>query len=93
MARPVLAAGSVAIDDRSWPPLIGFFAAAARTGHAAEAVKLLDDPGAKDRWRPLREALAACAAGTRQYLRRVAPEIRRPADAILAQFFPDGLDE
>ena len=69
-----------------------FFAEASCTDHAAQAVELLDEVGIGDRWRPLREALAAVAAGTRDYLRRVAPEVRQPAEQILDQYLPDGFD-
>jgi tetratricopeptide (TPR) repeat protein len=63
---------------------------AARTGNAGRAVALLDDLGVADRWRPLREALAAANAGTAKYLRRVNPEIRPPAEKILSLIDGDG---
>lgn len=78
-------------DDR-WQDLLVCCREAARSGGAADAVRLLDDLSLTDRFRPLREALAAIAAGSKLPLRRVAPEIRRPAEELLAQLWPQGLD-
>lgn len=75
-----------------WSSILAFFREAARTGHAEGAVALLDDLALTDRYRPLREALAAIAAGTRAYLRRVAPEIRHPAERLIDELLPAGLD-
>jgi hypothetical protein len=75
-----------------WRRTLALFGDAARTGHAADAVALLDDLALTDRYRPLREALAAIAAGTRLYLRRVAPEIRHPAEHLIDELLPAGLD-
>ena len=75
-----------------WPAILELFREAARTGHAADAVALLDELALTDRYRPLREALAAIAAGTRAYLRRVAPEIRHPAERLIDELLPAGLD-
>lgn len=56
----------------------------------AAALAALDaTPDLSDRWRPLREALAAIDAGTRAYLTRVAPEIREPADQIIDRLAPE----
>jgi hypothetical protein len=75
-----------------WSSILALFREAARAGHAADAVALLDDLALTDRYRPLREALAAIAAGTQAYLRRVAPEIRHPAERLIDELLPAGLD-
>ncbi len=74
LAPRFFAQGSSLFEERVWPETLHFFREAARTGHAADAVRLLDDLSLTDRFRPLREALAAIAAGSRLPLRRVAPE-------------------
>jgi hypothetical protein len=60
-----------------------------KAGRAEEAVTLLDELGVGEKWRPLREALAAIAAGTSKYLRRVAPEVRQPAEQIYSELVAD----
>jgi Flp pilus assembly protein TadD len=91
-ARRFLTEGSPNFHDHRWPDLLLFFREAARTGHAADAVRLLDDLALTDRFRPLREALAAVAAGSKLPLRRIAPEIRRPAEELLDVLWPEGLE-
>jgi hypothetical protein len=91
-ARRYLAEGSPEFHERTWSDTLLFFREAARTGHAADAVRLLDDLSLADRFRPLREALAAIAAGSRLPLLRIAPEIRHPAEEILDQLWPQGLE-
>ncbi len=91
-ARRFLTEGTPEFHEKSWPDILAFFCEAARTFHAADAVALLDDLALTDRYRPLREALAAIAAGTRAYLRRVAPEIRQPAERLIDELLPAGLD-
>lgn len=92
IARRYLTEGSPDFHERVWEDNVTFFREAARTGHAADAVKLLDELSLTERWRPLREALAAIAAGTKATLRRVAPEARRPAEELLDWLWPQGLD-
>jgi AAA ATPase domain len=92
LARRFLTESSPDLHEAIWPDILTFFSAAARTSHAADAVALLDDLALTDRYRPLREALAAIAAGTRAYLRRVAPEIRQPAERLIDELLPAGLD-
>jgi hypothetical protein len=48
---------------------------ACRTGKAAKALRLLDESPLAERWRPLREALAAAAEGSSRYLNGVAPDV------------------
>jgi tetratricopeptide (TPR) repeat protein len=70
-------------------PDIWTFGAAVKAGHLLDALALLEQTGADERWRPLYEALRAVQAGSAQYLRRVAPEVRTIAETILAQIAPD----
>jgi Flp pilus assembly protein TadD len=91
-ARRYLAEAFPEFHERTWPDTLTFFREAARTGHAADAVRLLDELGIGERWRPLREALAAIAAGSKLPLRRIAPEVRKPAEELLEQLWPQGLD-
>jgi tetratricopeptide (TPR) repeat protein len=92
LASRFLTEGSAKFHENDWSDTVAFFGEAASTGHAADAVALLDDLALTDRYRPLREALAAIAAGTRLYLRRVAPEIRHPAERLIDELLPAGLD-
>jgi len=69
----------------TWSDLLLLFREAARNGQAAAARDLLDATDVGERWRPLREALAAAAEGSADYLRLVAPEVRAPARAIFDQ--------
>ena len=59
------------------------------TGSGAKWLQAIDDSGAGERWRPLREALAAAVAGKAEILLDVAPEVRKPALDILAMIAPD----
>jgi tetratricopeptide (TPR) repeat protein len=78
-----------AVMDRDlegrWSRTLAFFREATRAGKAREAAEILEQTGAAERWRPLREALEALALGRESYLRRVAPEVRQPAREILKQ--------
>src|SRR5262245_5011761 len=77
--------------ERNWPDIIGFFRDAVASGHADEAAALLDETEYGERWRPLREALRAIAEDDSSHLLRVAPEIRRPAEEIVAMLAPEGV--
>jgi tetratricopeptide (TPR) repeat protein len=93
LARRFLIEGSPEFHQTTWPDLLLFFREAARTGHAPDAVRMLDDLGFGERWRPLREALAAISAGTRAYLRRIAPEVRQPAEQLLLDLGAESLPD
>jgi len=67
----------------------GLFQAIVKTGHVSEARAILERTGADQRCRPLYEALRAVEAGTPDYLRRVAPEVRTVAMAMLREIAPD----
>ena len=71
--------------EGNWPPAVIFFRAAAQAGKAREALEILEETGAAERWRPLREALEAIARGSESYLRRVAPEIRPAARQLFRE--------
>ncbi len=66
-----------------------FFRAALKTGHLNDAIAVLERTGADERWRPLYEALRAARAGTPDYLRTVAPEVRVAAAEILRDLSPE----
>lgn len=80
-----LTAWSSAASERRWRDIVTFFREAIATGKARQAAELLDEIELGERWRPLREALEALARDNRAYLRRVAPEVRKPAEAILEE--------
>lgn len=73
----------------NWDTLLLLFQGGLRTGAGAQLLQALDDSGAGERWRPLREALAAAVAGKAEILLDVAPEIRKPALEILTRIAPD----
>ncbi|WP_296926993.1 hypothetical protein [Thiohalocapsa sp.] len=75
----------VLVLEETWGDLLLLFQEAVRAGQVAAARDLLDATEAGERWRPLREALAAAAEGSVDYLRLVAPEVRTPAQAIFAR--------
>lgn len=66
-----------------------FFAAAVRNGRVQDCIELLDKKEWKDAWRPIYEALKAVEAGSVDYLKRVAVEIRDPALTILRRIAPE----
>lgn len=60
-----------------------------------DCIELIDKKEWKDAWRPYYEALQAVVAGSAEYLKRVAVEIRTPALLILRRIAPElrGLPE
>jgi pentatricopeptide repeat protein len=64
-----------------------------KTGHVAEAIQILERTRAHERWRPAYEALKAAQAGSADYLRRVAPEVRTVAERILREIKPELFSE
>lgn len=80
-----LRAWAAEVPDGLWPDVIVFFREAVAAGKAREAITLLDELDLGERWRPLCEALEAIARDSDTYLRRVAPEVREPAEAILKE--------
>ena len=70
----------------------GFFRSAIQTGHLDDVSAILQRTGANERWRPLYEALQSARAGTPDYLRTVAPEVRMAATKILRRLAPDLFD-
>jgi hypothetical protein len=65
-----------------------FFAASVRNNRAADCVDFLDKWGFKDAWRPIYDALKAVMAGSGEYLKSVAVEIREPAAIFLRRIAP-----
>lgn len=76
----------LSLDDpniRSWFNLwLSILKRAVQNGKARDALDILEETVAAERWRPLREALEAAARGSESYLRRVAPEVRQSARVI-----------
>lgn len=65
-----------------------FLAAAVKGGRVRDCLELIDKKDWKDAWRPIYEALRAVEAGSAEYLKRVAVEIRDPALLILRRIAP-----
>jgi Flp pilus assembly protein TadD len=89
-ARKFIVDGTEEFYERQWPEIVAFFRECVKSGYTRESIELLAELDLAERWRPLREALAAIAEGTRDYLRRVAPEVRDPAEKILDKLIPEG---
>ena len=89
LIRRLVDAGDDAFHDLAWNGTLTLFREAVRTGRAADARDLLDAGEAGERWRPLREALAAAAEGSEDYLRQVSPEVGVPAKAIFRRLTQD----
>ena len=97
---------SVALDDAlngdpiellSWGrnALETIFAAAVKGGRIRECLEVIERKEWIDAWRPIYEALKAVDAGSGDYLKRIAVEIRHPAQIILRRIAPElrGLPE
>jgi hypothetical protein len=66
-----------------------FPAAAVTSGRVRDCLDLIDKKKDwKDAWRPIYEALQAVEAGSAEYLKRIAVEIRNPALEILRRIAP-----
>jgi len=72
-----------------------FLAAAVRNERMRDCLEVIDKKDWKDAWRPIYEALRAVEAGSAEYLKRIAVEIRVPALLILRRIAPQisGLPE
>jgi Tfp pilus assembly protein PilF len=66
-----------------------FFAAAVKNGRVRECLHVIDKKEWFDAWRPIYEALKSVDEGSGDYLKRVAVEIREPAQAILRRIAPE----
>ncbi len=86
--RHLITTGSDDFFEVTWPDMLILFKEAVQTGRAKEALQLVDDTTAAQKWRPLREALAAIVADNKDLLNGVAPEIRQPALQILQEITP-----
>jgi Flp pilus assembly protein TadD len=69
-----------------------FLAAAVKSGRVRDCLELIDKKEWKDAWRPIYEALRAVQAGSAEYLKRIAVEIRDPALKILRRIAPQVRD-
>jgi tetratricopeptide (TPR) repeat protein len=65
-----------------------FFAAAVKSERVRDCLEAIDKKDWKDAWRPFYEALRAVEEGSAQYLKRIAVEIRYPAETILRRIAP-----
>jgi tetratricopeptide (TPR) repeat protein len=87
-ARDFIRHGNDTLHKEAWPEIIMFFRDAVATGHANEAVQLIDDAECGESWRPLREALQAISRDDASYLSFLAPEIRRPVEELVTRLLP-----
>ncbi len=81
-AESYITLGDEEFHEATWDDTLQFFHEAVRTDHADDAAKLLEDIDYAERWRPLHAALKAIAEG-RDWLTRVAPEVRSPAEVLI----------
>lgn len=84
-ARTLLVANIEDLHAWPWHDMREFFHSVISASKAREAADLLDELGVAERWQPLRAALEVAALDRRDYLKRLAPEIRQPAEEILKQ--------
>lgn len=68
--------------------VLEFFRVAVDGGRSAELLKLMAESGLDPVWRPAWAALEAIEAGTKITLRKYAPEVRQPAEEIIAELAP-----
>jgi len=86
---PLLQDESTSPSSPHWDGVMDFFRDTVVRGRASEAVEAMDQTGAGERWRPLREALRCVAFGNSSHLLAVAPEVRKPATLILDKLWPE----
>jgi DNA-binding transcriptional ArsR family regulator len=84
-----LTGDAIKLLDIGRPAIEVFFAAAVRNNRTRDCIDLLDKKDWKDAWRPIYEALKAVEAGSGDYLKRVAVEIRQPAAIFLRRIAPN----
>jgi tetratricopeptide (TPR) repeat protein len=68
--------------------LVTFLAAAVKSERVSDCIELIEKKDWRDAWRPIYEALRAVEAGSAEYLKRIAVEIRTPALLILRRIAP-----
>jgi hypothetical protein len=86
VASRLLGVADASFLETTWPDIELLFRQIAMSGHAAEGRDLLDESGLGERWRPVREAMAAVAEGTWRYLLTLAAEVREPTRILLERF-------
>ena len=74
----------------SWPECRPTLRSMVQLGRAALALEALEQAGLSQAWRPVHAALQAVVAGTEDHLQDVAPELRAPAQRVLAAIWPVG---
>ncbi len=72
-----------------WQGLIGVFREMISADYVIPAVELLTETGVGEHWLPFKEALNTIQAGSPDYLKRVAPEVRVPAKKLLEYIAPE----
>jgi tetratricopeptide (TPR) repeat protein len=87
-AKPVLEELARKESDEPGEYSTSLFRAIVERSHTKDTLKVLEQTGADLRWRPIYEALKAVDAGTWDYLRRVAPEVRTVAARIFDEIAP-----
>ncbi len=77
--------------EEAWGITLLLLRDAITTGHTRQVAELLEEIEFSEKWRPLYEALLAVAENSSARLLSVAPEIRRPAEEIIARLLPEGM--
>ncbi|MBO0722001.1 MAG: tetratricopeptide repeat protein, partial [Blastocatellia bacterium] len=90
-AHDFIRQGNDGLHKEAWPEIIMFFRDAVATGHANEALQLIDEAQCGEHWKPMREALQAISRDDASYLTFLAPEIRQPVEKLLANLLPSGV--
>lgn len=70
-------------NSASFREVLAFCSGFILLGQESLVARIFDELELSERWRPLRAALEARIQGSRNYLKRVSPEVRRPAIEIL----------
>lgn len=76
-------AGSEIFFEENWPDILIFFQEAVAIDKSREAAQVIDETSMAERWQPLRAALESIALDDPNYLLRLAPEVRQPAEEII----------
>lgn len=80
-------------DTETLEAVVALVQRACASKRAAEILAALDASEVGQRYRPVREALAAVVAGNADFLNGVAPEVRKPALEVLALIAPQLLKD
>ena len=80
------------VEDTSLTKLVDLIEIGLPAGAGKQLLAIFDESEAGQRWRPIREALAAAVANDAGLLNGVAPEVRKPALEILQIIAPELAD-